>query len=273
MMDQLKPPARLTAEGNLDNNWKVFKQSFDLFMCATDAEDRTGKKKVAMLLTIAGREALELYNSFTFATDAEKDDYDEVIKKFDAHCCPKKNEVYERYVFKCRKQKQGENFDSFLTDLKLKAKTCNFDQLSDSLIRDQIVYGTAEDKVRERLLRETDLDLDKTVKICQAHEAASLHMKKFNEVESNTSTVNIVRKQKSKGTKKSYNHYGSNFREHSKKAGRYKGCLQTVWEGTPQGPMLCVGQQMQKMPGHEPLGRNVLHKAEVSKESEHGSNQ
>lgn len=75
-----------------------------------------------------------------------------------------------------------ETFDNFLTDLRLKAETCNFDQLSDSMIRDQIVFGTGDAKLRQRLLRETELTLQEAIKICQASELAQLHVKTFGEM-------------------------------------------------------------------------------------------
>ena len=51
----------------------------------------------------------------------------------------------------------------------LKAHTCQFDNLRDSMIRDRLVLGVSSQRVREPLLREDDLD--KAVKICQAAEA------------------------------------------------------------------------------------------------------
>ena len=73
------------------------------------------------------------------------------------------------YVFNSRKQLEGEAIEQFVTDLKLKAQTCQFDTLRDSMIRDRIVLGAWSQRVRERLLRDY-LDLGKAVKICQAAE-------------------------------------------------------------------------------------------------------
>ena len=73
------------------------------------------------------------------------------------------------YVFNSRKQLEGEAIEQFVTDLKLKAQTCQFDTLRDSMIRDRIVLGAWGQRVRERLLRDY-LDLGKAVKICQAAE-------------------------------------------------------------------------------------------------------
>lgn len=117
---------------------------------------------------------------------ADRGKYYEVMKKFDEHCSPKKNETYERYVFRSRTQSQGESFDSFLTDLKLKSKTCNFGILTESMIRDQIVFGIYDKKIRERLLRETELTLDGAVKICHASELALLHSRTFSDKEDTT---------------------------------------------------------------------------------------
>lgn len=79
-----------------------------------------------MLLTVAGPEAMEVFNTFMFAQLDNKGKFDEVMKKFDEHYLSKTNETYERYVFRSHLQHQGESFDKFLTDLKIKAQSCNF---------------------------------------------------------------------------------------------------------------------------------------------------
>lgn len=178
-MDSIKPPESLKLTGSVDSSWRTFKQQFALYIQAVGLSDESDSRKIALLLTVAGPQAIEVYNTFTFAVAADREKYDEVIKKFDEHCSPKKNETYERYVFRTRIQSQGENFDSFLTDLKLKAKTCNFGVLAESMIRDQIVFGIDDKKVRERLLRETELTFEGAVKICHASEIALLHSRTF----------------------------------------------------------------------------------------------
>ena len=70
-----------------------------------------------------------------------------------------------------RNQQQGETVEQLVTDLKLKAKTCAFGDMSDSMIRDRIVLGIASQRVRERPLREDNLNLANAVKNCQAAEA------------------------------------------------------------------------------------------------------
>ena len=99
---------------------------------------------------------MDIYN--TFAWDAEGDEMkvDKIIEKFKAYCNPRKNITYERHVFNTRNQKAGQSIDQYVTDLRTKAKTCEFGTLCESLIRDRVVCGIMDDKLRARLLRESD---------------------------------------------------------------------------------------------------------------------
>lgn len=189
MMDGVKPPEHLKLTGNVDSNWRTFKQQFRLYIEAMGLDSKPDARKVALLLTIAGPQAIEVYNTFVFVGEEDPLKLDTVLAKFEAHCSPKKNETYERYVFRSRLQQPSESFDSFLTDLKIKAQSCNFNTLKDSMIRDQIVFGIEDKKVRERLLREVELTLEGAIKICHASELCQKHVKTFSEVA--TGSVNV----------------------------------------------------------------------------------
>ena len=178
-MESVKPPDAVNWTGNVDCEWRTFKQRFMLYLQAVGLDSKPDARKIALLLTVAGPQAVEVFNTFVYTDGEDKDKFDTVVEKFDEHCSPKKNETLERYVFRSRMQQPGESFDAFLTDLKLKAKTCNFGVLQDSLIRDQLVFGIEDKKVRERLLRETDLTLAAAVRICHASELALQHAKTF----------------------------------------------------------------------------------------------
>ncbi|KAI4891972.1 hypothetical protein NFI96_009139, partial [Prochilodus magdalenae] len=178
-METLKPPEGLKLVGNVDGNWRSFKQHFELYMSATGMDNKPEPRKIAMLLTVAGPQAIEVFNTFEFDTADDKEKYSKVIEKFEAYCSPKKNIVYERYVFRSRMQQAGETFDCFVTDLKLKAQSCDFGTLKDSMVRDQIVYGIHDKRTRERMLRDDKLTLEEAEKICRANELAQQHAKTF----------------------------------------------------------------------------------------------
>ncbi|XP_054864307.1 uncharacterized protein LOC129348265 isoform X1 [Amphiprion ocellaris] len=69
------------------------------------------------------------------------------------------------------------------------------------MIRDQIVFGTNEKKLREKLLRDADLTLDSAIKTCQANELAKQHALTFKATpceEENESVKTVAMKGKSR---------------------------------------------------------------------------
>ena len=60
------------------------------------------------------------------------------------------NVTYESYVFHQRIEQPGESVEDFVTDLRKLAKSCAFEQLEDSLIRDRLVVGIRDDPRRRR---------------------------------------------------------------------------------------------------------------------------
>lgn len=81
-MEGIKPPGNLQLEGNVDENLCAFKQRFLPYLTAIGAWANSGTRKVAMLLTVAGPQAIEVYNRFMFEEE-DKNDLDKVLKLFD----------------------------------------------------------------------------------------------------------------------------------------------------------------------------------------------
>ena len=117
------------------------------------------KVQVATLLTIIGEEARDVFSTFT---DWENEDSSEkiapVIQKFAEYCQPRKNVPFERYRFNQRVQESGESYDQYKTALRKLAEGCGFNSITrGEILRDRIVFGIRDNKVRERLLRESNL--------------------------------------------------------------------------------------------------------------------
>ena len=72
---------------------------------------------------------------------------------------------------------------------------CAFDViLPDDILRDRIIFSIADNKVRERLLREPELSLTKTLDICRASEMSQAQIKVGSELlQFNPSTVHLVK--------------------------------------------------------------------------------
>ncbi|KAK2173362.1 hypothetical protein NP493_881g00004 [Ridgeia piscesae] len=66
-MDKLKPPHELKiAGGNLADRWERFLERFRWYLAAVGEDGSEDKKKVAILLTVAGAEAQEVFRTFTY---------------------------------------------------------------------------------------------------------------------------------------------------------------------------------------------------------------
>jgi hypothetical protein len=67
-------------------------------------------------------------------------------RKFGELCNPQAHFTMERHKFNTRLQQRGESIQSYVSDLKNKASTCEFEDLKDEMIKDRLVCGIENDK-------------------------------------------------------------------------------------------------------------------------------
>lgn len=172
-MEHFKPPGTFSFDGNLSENWRRWVQRYELYLTASGANEKEEKTQVAILLHTIGEEGLEIFNTFVF-TEGEEHKLLPVLTKFCQYCNPRKNTVMERYTFWEKVQKEGESIDQFVTSLKNHAKNCDFGDQKDFMIRDRIIFGVRDARLKERLLRDSaDPKLERVVELCRASEASS----------------------------------------------------------------------------------------------------
>ncbi|KAK3093011.1 hypothetical protein FSP39_010012 [Pinctada imbricata] len=201
MAKNLTPPGQLSLSGNLKENFRRFKQQFEIYLSATGLKSQSDDIKTNTLLHVIGPDAIEIFNTFSWTEEGDSagdnKKVDKVLAKFEKYCNPRKNVAYERHVFNTRTQGPSENIDAFVTDLRILAKSCEFGDLHDTLIRDRIVCGTNSDVVRGRLLRESDLTLQKAIDVCRSAESSKQQLKNMAGASSAPApeqSVNAVRK-------------------------------------------------------------------------------
>lgn len=124
-MDKLEPPGVLSLTGNVAENWKKFKQRFDVYMTATGASEKGDKQKACIFLHVVGEEAVQVYNTFVF-DDGDEYKLKKILEKFEAYCTPKRNTTYERHKFFTRVQRSDETIDQYVTELRTMAKNSEF---------------------------------------------------------------------------------------------------------------------------------------------------
>nr|CAI5846562.1 unnamed protein product [Callosobruchus analis] len=121
-----------------------------------------------------GDEGFQIFTSFKLE-DEDRDKLAPVLRKFDEHFLGKENVAYERYQFFTYRQSEGQSTDDYIVQLKNKARRCKLEELQDSLIVTMLTCGVRNHKVRERLLQDDNLSLDKAVELCQVMESATAH--------------------------------------------------------------------------------------------------
>ena len=208
-MEGIRPPGSINFDGNnVADAWEKFYEQFEWYLCAIGLDEASDMRKISLFLNVAGAEAQRIFGTFTFVegTDDPKK-YADVINKFTNFCMPKKNLVYERYVFNICVQKEGQNVDSYVTELRHKAQTCDYGELKDSLIRDRIVVGINSTQLKEKMLQDKDLSLESAISRCKSAEMTQRQMQVIQEKGSayggkETEPVNVI-KHGRKGNRKS----------------------------------------------------------------------
>lgn len=145
----------------------------------------------AAFLHCIGPNGVKVYNSLTFAAGKDPDDIDIIMKKLDEYFIGGSNETYERYVFNKRKQRERETIDAYVATLRTLAKTCNFGDLEEALIRDKLVQGINDSNTRRTLLQTRNLTLTYAIDICKTAEATTNQLKSID-----TESVNKVQQKR-----------------------------------------------------------------------------
>ena len=170
----IRPPEKLVLGSNPLEQWKLFKQRWTTHAILTNLDSLDDKIQVALFLHVIDDDALRTCNGFVFDTPDDQRKISEVISKFDEFAIGEQNITFERFKFNQLTQSPGEQFETFLSELRQLAKSCSFcDHCRDSLIRDRIVIGIREPETRQDLLKIRNLTLEKCIDICRSAEDAS----------------------------------------------------------------------------------------------------
>ncbi|XP_059046957.1 uncharacterized protein LOC131842442 [Achroia grisella] len=180
-MEHARPPPELSMDGSpvgRADAWKRWKTQFLLFIKASGVHKEETGVQASLLINLIGADGFDVYQTFAFESDTQRDDVNILIKKFDEHFGVKTNVTLARYNFFTRNQSEGESIIQYVTALKLLSKNCEFLTLEFDLIRDRMTIrsqtcGITNIAVRDRLLRSEDLTLEKAINICQADEVSA----------------------------------------------------------------------------------------------------
>jgi hypothetical protein len=184
MAESLKPPGQFFLVGGIRNpsetsrSWTKWIEQFDFYMTASEKDQKPGRVQIATLLTLLGPAGQDIYRSFQL-TEEERTNMTIVKQRFTNFFSPQVKEVFERFRFHSRLQKEDETFDEFVTALRDLVATCNFSpQEEEKAIRDRIVMGLRVASVREDIFSLPEpVTLQQVLAVCRRVEAAEQYMR------------------------------------------------------------------------------------------------
>ncbi|XP_064477798.1 uncharacterized protein K02A2.6-like [Ornithodoros turicata] len=216
------PPVFLEKPGKPDIPWGQWRRRFELFLCASGAQDLPAEQRKAILLHSVGTEGQRIYFSLpevvpalqlsgSAASEASEDEtakkptsakskqnvYDIAMATLDAHYVHAPNVIAEQHRFRQRKQRPGESIHDFVTDLRILVIHCDFGMLQDDMVRDQIVAGTVIPGLRERLLSEgSRLTVERAIEVGRNMERTFAEARDMTEMTEDNQQVYRIAKDK-----------------------------------------------------------------------------
>ena len=131
------------------------------------------ERKCILVQDWLGPEGQKIYDSLDWGEDEDVNNYELMWTKLEGAVSAECNEIVASKKFKERVQKPKETITSFVTDLMLLVKDCNYID-EDRQVRDQFVYGVSDDDLKKKLLEKGNtLTRIQAVSIGKAHETTN----------------------------------------------------------------------------------------------------
>lgn len=178
----IQPPPHFEPGDDPPSAWEEWREAYTIYELACEYDTKPKSARKALLLHVLGPYARRIAQTFPADPAADSDDADPVkyiLDKFDELYCPYKNVIQAAALFNSMVQKPGQSIDDFVTDLRRQAQKCDFGDKCDRLIGDRIVVGIRDGALRERLLRERNVTLERIVSACKAAEISKRHVQEI----------------------------------------------------------------------------------------------
>lgn len=202
----MSPPAALSLEGNLAENWRRWRRNFENFLVAINSiaapANNDGAwpegnaaiwiRQIAILRHCIGEDAVEVLDQFVFddaadpAEDANR--LPDVLTKFEAYFNPRRNRLYEWYSFWSLTQSGGEPVDMFVKRLRTQAAKCEFGDMKDMMMLCRCAFGISDQKLKEKLLQDPEITLIRAINLIRASEVTKAQLQTLN----NEKAISVV---------------------------------------------------------------------------------
>ena len=176
----IKTPELDWQSTDLPTSYSEFCQYADLIFQGP-FNNKDPKEKVTYLLLWMGQEGITIYKSWEEElSEDDRKDYTKIMDRFKKHFEPKTNFRVERHIFRHFEQRETESCENFMSRCKTQAKKCKFtDQEREERLIEQLLEGTKYKKVRQFILKDEAMKLDKAINEARTHEASITHMSQY----------------------------------------------------------------------------------------------
>jgi len=210
------PPFRPDDLDSCAAEWEDYKRMFLVHLDAKGLHDAAGRRKVGQLLSCMGSQHIATYDSFTWqeeipaiAADPERgilarqrvpaeDQYSltDVFKKFDEQFGVHRFRSIKRQEFLRTQRGEKQTAMQFISELKRKARYCDYGNLEDGFICDMIINKINDRRCTERLmeLNDQELTLANVTRICRQMELTQAHVDGLHSTEKDTKSEKEVHK-------------------------------------------------------------------------------
>ena len=160
------------------SRWTRWKRAFEIYASARKINDQ--KQKCSLLLHCGGMQIQDIF--FTLPGDLSK--YEDATVALTNYFQPSSNVPYERHVFRSTEQRESETIEQYVTRLRQKAETCDFNDMEQQ-IRDQVIEKCSSNILRKKFLEKgKDLTLTILREIARAYETSAAQVANFSNPES-----------------------------------------------------------------------------------------
>ncbi|UYV64780.1 K02A2.6-like, partial [Cordylochernes scorpioides] len=179
-MEGIKPPAEFVPYSN-EKKWETWRESFEIFAIAVNLESMPLVRQRAILKHIAGEKTVMIYKTFHISENDTYPNVKEMLDMLTNHFRPFKNTIQRRNAFFTCVQKERQGIMEFVTELKHLAQECEFENLTESLIRDRLIIGILDREVKRKLLEDPQLTLPRAISIAMISESTCSQVASLNE--------------------------------------------------------------------------------------------
>ena len=141
-----------------------------MYLTATRKDRKNDKVKNSVLLTCAGQQDREIYETFSFNNPGHEMNFVSVLEKFFEYCYQRKNIIILRKFLHIN---MAQLFHDFRTELRKLSSECQIKTLHDPLIKDRTDPGTNDNSLRKRLIRGSEVTVPKVMSA--GHAATETH--------------------------------------------------------------------------------------------------